>query len=248
MNLKVANTILGEAVRALSEATKQVDKDTWETDGKKGKWREALGRHVFYPDDGSDPIGIPKAAQGGGEEGEGGEEEDVGAQATKLEKLKKDKAGRKKAFGGAKEKLDKAANGIGGKALEDTDEEDEETLDDMENGKASGKAVGLLASKTVRRALMLGIGAAIGAAFPMLLGYAAMYMLAKMATGIVKDKLKIATESVTSKKKEFAQAVEAGIKDSIAKITSGDVDEELFAKAVSFAKRKAANGKEKGDG
>jgi hypothetical protein len=244
MNIKSANVLLGRLVQSLAEATKRVDDDTWETDGKKGKWREALGRHVFYPDDGSDPIGIPKAAQGGGE---GGEEDDVGKQTTDLEKLKKDKAGRKKAFGGAKEKLDKAANGIGAKATEDMDDEDEETLDAMDKGKAGDKAVGLLANKTVRRALMLGIGAAIGTAFPMLLGYAAIYMLAKMATGMVKDKMKVATESATSKKEEFARAVEAGIKDSIAKITSGDVDEELFAKAVSFAKRKAVDGKEKGD-
>jgi len=38
----------------------------WKVDGKEGKWRRVQKHNVFFPDDGSDPIGMPKATRGKG--------------------------------------------------------------------------------------------------------------------------------------------------------------------------------------
>lgn len=32
----------------------------YEVNGKKGVWRRVANHNIFFPDDGSDPIGIPK--------------------------------------------------------------------------------------------------------------------------------------------------------------------------------------------
>lgn len=48
-------------------STEKVGDDKWviKPSGKTGKWRDAANKHVFWPDDGSAPIGLPKSAQKG---------------------------------------------------------------------------------------------------------------------------------------------------------------------------------------
>lgn len=43
--------------------SKQVGPDKFEFQGKKGRWRTVKGSELFFPDDGSAPMGMPKAMQ-----------------------------------------------------------------------------------------------------------------------------------------------------------------------------------------
>jgi hypothetical protein len=55
MSLSKINDVLGrESVRIAEETMYTVQ-------GKKGVWRTVRGRHIFFPEDGSAPIGMPKA-------------------------------------------------------------------------------------------------------------------------------------------------------------------------------------------
>lgn len=49
-----------------TEPTGKGDQWVINPSGKTGKWRDAANKHVFWPDDGSGPIGLPSAAKGGG--------------------------------------------------------------------------------------------------------------------------------------------------------------------------------------
>jgi len=42
-------------------ASKKVGDDKWEFKGKVGHWRTVNGSEIFYPDDGGEPLGMPKA-------------------------------------------------------------------------------------------------------------------------------------------------------------------------------------------
>lgn len=44
----------------------KLDHDLWDVDGKEGKWRRVQRHNVFFPNDGSDPIGMPKETRGKG--------------------------------------------------------------------------------------------------------------------------------------------------------------------------------------
>ena len=41
--------------------SKKVGDDKWEFKGKTGHWRTVNGHEIFFPDDGGDPMGMPKA-------------------------------------------------------------------------------------------------------------------------------------------------------------------------------------------
>ncbi|MFA4971291.1 MAG: hypothetical protein WC683_01675 [bacterium] len=54
---------LWNALRKAKRRTvsKKVGDDTWEFQGKKGHWRTVNGSEIFFPDDGGEPLGMPKA-------------------------------------------------------------------------------------------------------------------------------------------------------------------------------------------
>ncbi len=43
------------------KVSKKVGDDKWELDGKVGHWRTVNGSEIFFPDDGGEPMGMPKA-------------------------------------------------------------------------------------------------------------------------------------------------------------------------------------------
>jgi len=243
MTLSEVNSILETALFRLSEATKHVEGDKWELDGKQGIWRTVRGRRMFFPDDGSDPVGMPsamklapakklmKTAKGGGE-GAGG---DLGTETAQ------------KAVSGAREELDDAVGGSGESAIEELEngsEEEQEALDKFDRGGSlGGKDRKTLARGGVQAALGLGLGAAIMGALPTLLAFATMYLVATYAVDKVAKKLGEIFESKTSRRKRLATAIEGGIKETLADISRGRVDKKALAKAQAFAARKAKGGK-----
>lgn len=63
-------TYLGEVAVELEERwNKKVGDDKWKVGGKLGKWRRAQRHNVFFPDDGSAPIGMPEGNRGKGLKG-----------------------------------------------------------------------------------------------------------------------------------------------------------------------------------
>ena len=46
--------------------SKRIGPDQFEFKGKKGHWRTIKGNQIFFPDDGSEPMGMPKAMKGAG--------------------------------------------------------------------------------------------------------------------------------------------------------------------------------------
>ena len=43
------------------KVSKKVGDDKWEFKGKTGHWRTVNGHEIFFPDDGGEPMGMPKA-------------------------------------------------------------------------------------------------------------------------------------------------------------------------------------------
>lgn len=223
MGLFKINCFLEDTVRRLAEATKQVEGDTWELDGKKGVWREVAGQHVFFPSDGSAPVGLPKAVQ-----------------SDDAKKLAENPGKAKKRFGGARGKLRKAAKGSGGEAVDalekDGTEEDKDTLEKMDGEEDVSKgATKALAINAMKKLAVVGLGAAILGMFPAILGYAAIYMISQMAV----NKVVGALFEEKFSKEDFSRELEAAIEASIDDLADGKVDEKLFDRAIRIGERES---------
>lgn len=226
MTLYRVNRILESTVGRLLEKTSQVDGDVWELDGKKGVWREVSGSPVFFPTDGSAPVGLPKAAQ-----------------SADAKDLIDNPGERKKRFKEAAGGLKRAVSGSGGdavSALEDEGtEEDRETVKKMDKGEGVGRSeIKAFAANALKKMMILGLGAALLSAFPAILGYAMIFMVAQAATKKIMSSL--FEEKIKLSRAGFSKALEDSVKSVIDDLAKGDVDEKLFAQAIKIGERKAS--------
>jgi hypothetical protein len=228
--LSEANIILKRMVRSLYEGTKRVDGGKWELDGKVGVWRDVgLNNPVFFPDDGSKPRGMPgelqkKMMKGGGHGGDG----------TK-EVQRSVKRARKKLTKASAKAAKKATGALGG--------DDKEVADKIESGqKVSKKQAKKAVASGVQKAIMLGLGVALLAAFPAALGYAAMYLVGQMAVdktlGFLGRNLGFSEAKGSSGL--FSKSLQQGLEAAIADLAQGNIDEKQYAKALKFAEKKTA--------
>lgn len=238
-SLSRANVALSELVVVLDEASKAKKgkkraKDGGDgedvVDGKKGVWRDVSGNPVFFPDDGAKPVGMPKALRGKGASGGGAEGGGGGQKAARVKrKLKSTSKG-----------LKKAVSGSGSAAVEDLknsgSNEDKEAIDDLENDRdVSKKRMEALAANGVRKAAIIGVGAALAVAFPGLLGIALTLLLVDKAISAVGKK--IMGEDKTSKVNKLASDIESSISTALDSIISGDLDEDELMAAIAKAKK-----------
>jgi hypothetical protein len=255
MELSKINDVLSRAVRDLAEER------TYTFQGKKGVWRTVKGSKIFFPSDGSKPTGMPGEMTGKGVEKGSAADKAGAAMPTKKKKVPKkkksspaeikkgkqqlrSKAGRKQAFGGKKKELDDAATGSGGSAVDEIEKDgspdEKEALDKLDKGQKLSKGQGQkLLKKGVKAAMLFGVGAMLLSALPAILGYAAAAMIMGHAVKAAGRRMGRAFEERTSPRHRLADAIEGGLKDAIAQVTSGDVDPDELEHAIKYAEKKS---------
>lgn len=201
----------------------------FKVDGKSGVWRTVADNPVFFPDDGSKPVGIPKALKG--------EPKDLDEPKEISGKMKqmRDSSGRfiKKNKGagakGVNETLKK-----GGKAAQ-------QGADDLEQGKSTPEGKSFL-NKAIGNAIKAGIGGALLMAFPAVIGYGLMFMMAAGVAKSMKGKLAGAFEAKEDFKKKLGQDIEASIQDVFKDVAAGKIDGKEWKAALAKAKKHTGKG------
>jgi hypothetical protein len=108
--------------------------------------------------------------------------------------------------------------------------------DDLEGGKDTPEAKSFL-NKAIGNAVKIGVGAALLAAFPALIGYGLMFMMAAGAAKSMSKRLRESTESKEDFKAKLGREIEASIQDVFKNVAAGKIDKKEWKAALAKAKK-----------
>ncbi len=204
--------------------TSEAKEKKFKVNGKTGVWRTVADNPVFFPDDGSKPTGVPKFLKGKPKD-----LDDAGEISDKMADMKKTtKEWSDHNIGAGPKGVDKT--------LKDGGEEAEKGMDDLEKGSDTPEAKSFL-NKAIGNAVKVGIGGALLAAFPALIGYGLMFVIAAGVAKSMKGKLGGVFESKSNFKAKLGKEIESGVRDVFAKIQRGKIDSKKWKAALAKARK-----------
>lgn len=222
----------------------------YKVNGKLGVWRTVGGgADVFFPDDGSEPTGLPRRvareigkAKGASGDSEPGDKVDKHKRRPPYEQPDADPdkvaAEISKKERGLKAKSRSAAN----KAVKELPREDRETVDKIDEGGAVTEEEARGASRSLGAGVKRGLlGAAVLSMLPGIVGYAVATMLAISVARRMYNWMKSAVSE--NKKRETTEEVLARCIDlSLADLAGGRFSKDEYEKAIAANEKNESAG------
>jgi len=254
MNLTKLNSVLRRAAGRLSEEA------MYTVDGKEGVWRTVRGHRIFFPKDGGDPIGMPgamktstgrkimrskrKGPRAKVTDGTSGS----GTSSSGTAKTLSSKDEREKVLAPKKNEMESAASGAAEKVVDAASSGGQrDAMGRFIKGSSKGGSSGgdqaekdsrEVGSGAAKKAMAMGLGAALLTMFPALLGHAVVALVAKSAAKAIGKHVRRMFEGKTSRKEQLKKAIEMGLHDAIDQVVSGSISEKDVKKAMAYAEKK----------